>query len=127
MIAADLGRAAALATIPAAYELDALTMGQLYAVAFVVGTLSVLFYVSHSTVFVSIVPREQFVEGNSILNGTRAMSYVAGPSAGGILVQAADARRWPCWPTPSRSSAPPSSCTASTRRSRTRSRRSTAA
>jgi MFS family permease len=87
MIAADLGRAAALATIPAAYELDALTMGQLYAVAFVVGTLSVLFYVSHSTVFVSIVPREQFVEGNSILNGTRAMSYVAGPSAGGILVQ----------------------------------------
>jgi len=83
MIAADLGRAAALATIPAAYELDALTMGQLYAVAFVVGTLSVLFYVSHSTVFVSIVPREQFGEANSILNGTRAMSYVAGPSAGG--------------------------------------------
>ena len=37
MIAADLGRAALVATIPLAYALDALTLAQLYAVAFLAG------------------------------------------------------------------------------------------
>jgi|1186.fasta_scaffold04098_2 MFS family permease len=87
MIAADLGRAAAAATIPLAYALDELTMPQMYAVAFVTGTLSVLFFVSYSTLFVAVVPRDRYVEGNSILNGTRALSSMAGPSTGGILVQ----------------------------------------
>jgi MFS family permease len=87
MIAADLGRAGLLATIPVAYALHALTLGQLYVVAFLVGTLSVLFFVSYSSLFVSIVPRQRYVEGNSILNGSRALSFVAGTSLGGLLVQ----------------------------------------
>ncbi len=87
MIAADLGRAALLATIPLAYTLGRLTLTQLYAVAFLSGTLSVFFYVSYSTLFVSIVPRERYIEGNSILNGTRALSFMAGPSLGGVLVE----------------------------------------
>jgi predicted MFS family arabinose efflux permease len=57
------------------------------AVAFVMGTMSVLFNVSYPAVFVALVPRERFVEGGSILHGTRAFSYVAGPSLGGVLVQ----------------------------------------
>src|SRR5215813_487871 len=56
MILADLGRAAALATIPLCYGLDALTMTQMYLVTFATGTLSVLFTVSDGTLFVSIVP-----------------------------------------------------------------------
>ncbi len=87
MIAADLGRAAATATIPVVYAFGALTIAQLYAVAFVVGTLSVLFFVSHSTLFVSLVPRERYVEANQLLHGSRAASYIGGPSIGGVLVQ----------------------------------------
>jgi MFS family permease len=87
MIATDLGRAALLVTIPIAYAFDALTMTQLYVVAFLVGTLSVFFFVSYQALFVSLVPRERYVEGNSLLAGSRAFSFVAGPSVGGILVQ----------------------------------------
>jgi MFS family permease len=87
MIAADLGRAALLATIPVAYGFGALTFAQLYAVGFLVGTLSVLFNVSSSTLFISLVPRERYVEATSLLNGSRALSFVGGPSLGGALVQ----------------------------------------
>lgn len=87
MLAADLGRAALLATIPVAYAFDALTLGQLYAVGFLVGTLSVFFFVAYSTLFVSLVPREEYVGASSLLNGSRALSFVAGPSIGGALVQ----------------------------------------
>jgi MFS family permease len=87
MIVADIGRAALLATIPVAYWLDVLTLAQLYVVGFLTGLLSVFFFVSYSTLFVSLVPREGYVEANSLLNGSRAASYVAGVSLGGVLVQ----------------------------------------
>lgn len=87
MIVADLGRAAAIATIPAAYAFDALTLTQLYVVALVTGTLSVLFYVSYSSLFAAVVERDDYLAGNSLLHGTRAFSYVAGPSVSGFLVQ----------------------------------------
>jgi len=87
MIATDLGRAGAIATIPLAYGLDILTIEQLYVVAFLVGSLSVLFQVSYASLFVSIVPREEYVSANSLLAGSRAFSFVAGPSIGGVLVQ----------------------------------------
>jgi MFS family permease len=91
MIATDVGRAALLCTVPAAYALDALTLGQLYGVAFAVGALTVLFGVSDASLFVAIVPRERYVEANSLLNGSRAFSYIAGPSMSGLLVQALSA------------------------------------
>ena len=87
MIFTALGRAAALAAIPIAYALGALTLTQLYVVSFLIGTLSVLFYVSYTTLFVSLVPRERYLEASSLLNGSRAFSFVAGPSMGGALVQ----------------------------------------
>jgi MFS family permease len=88
MIAADLGRAAIVLTAPIAYAFDLLTIEQLYVTEFLMGTLSVLFFVSYSTLFISLVERERFVEGQSLLNGSRAFSYVAGPSVGGLLVHA---------------------------------------
>lgn len=91
MIASDLARALLLASIPVAYWLDSLTFAQLYGVAFLTGTLAVLFDISYSTLFVAVTAREQYVEANSLLNGSRAFSFVAGPSAGGILVQALSA------------------------------------
>jgi MFS family permease len=87
MIVADLGRAGLLATIPLGYALGALTLPQLYAVAFLTGTLSVLFFVSDSTLFVAVAPRERYVEANSLLHGSRAFSFVGGPSLAGFLVQ----------------------------------------
>lgn len=87
MIAADLGRGLLLALVPLAAALGVLSMPALYVVAFLTGALSVLFMVSYNALFVALVPREDYVGAMSILNGSRALSGVLGPSLGGILVQ----------------------------------------
>jgi len=91
MIAADVGRALIVASVPVAYALDVLTIEQLFVTEFLVGSLAVVFSVSNPTLFISVVPREGYVEGQSLLNGTRAFSFVAGPTIGGLLVQAVTA------------------------------------
>jgi MFS family permease len=93
MIAADLGRAAVLASVPIAYTLDLLSIAQLYGVGFAVGTLSVFFSVAYTSLFVSVVDRPRYVEANSLIHGSRAFSFVAGPSVGGALVQLVSAAR----------------------------------
>jgi MFS family permease len=87
MIVADLGRAVLLASIPACYALGVLTVWQLYAVALGTGAFSVLFTVSQPTLFVSLVPGDAYLEGNSLIYGSRALSFTGGPSAGGVLVE----------------------------------------
>ncbi len=87
MITADLGRAALFASIPVCYALHELTLAQLYLVMFGAGTLSIAFNVSDGTLFVSIVAPERYVDGQSLIYGSRALSYVGGPSIGGLLVQ----------------------------------------
>jgi MFS family permease len=87
MILADVARAFVLASVPIAYAFDVLSFPQLYAVAFAVGTFAVMFDVSWSTLFVSVVPRRDVVDANSKLSLSRAASFVAGPSVAGFLVQ----------------------------------------
>lgn len=87
MIWADVGRALLIATVPLAFVLGVLTITQLYVVTFLVGAMTVAFDLSWSTVFVSVVPRERFVDAQSLLHGSRSLAYVGGPSIGGILVQ----------------------------------------
>ena len=87
MILADLGRAALLASVPLAYAFESLSFAQLYVVAFATGTLAVLFDIAYSTLYVSVVEREGYIEANSLLSGSRSFSYIAGPSVGGVLVQ----------------------------------------
>ncbi|MEU3687716.1 MFS transporter [Streptomyces narbonensis] len=87
MIAADLGRAALILTLPVAYALDALTLGQLYAVAFGIGALTVLFEACNTTLLVAIVPTDRYIQANALVNGSRSMSWLAGPGIGGVLVQ----------------------------------------
>jgi MFS family permease len=87
MITADLGRAVLLASIPVCYAAGVLTLGQLYGVAFGTGALSVLFTVSDPALFVALVPEGRYVEGQSLVYGSRALSFVGGPSVGGLLVQ----------------------------------------
>jgi hypothetical protein len=80
MIGADLGRAALLATVPVCAALHVLTLAQLYAVAFAVGSLSVLFTVCDPAMFVALVPEEDYVRGQSLIYGSRAFSFVGAPS-----------------------------------------------
>ncbi|MFD7959446.1 MFS transporter [Streptomyces zaomyceticus] len=87
MIAADIGRAALVLTLPVAYALDALTLTQLYVVAFGIGALTVLFEVCNTTLFVALVPTERYVQANSLVNGSRSTAWLAGPGVGGLLVQ----------------------------------------
>jgi MFS family permease len=87
MIATDLARAALIGSLPIAYAFDALTFPHMLLVAFLVGTMAVLFQVSYSGLFVALVPREHYVAGGSIIHGTRALSFVVGPPVGGTLVQ----------------------------------------
>ncbi|MFF1959072.1 MFS transporter [Streptomyces sp. NPDC058220] len=88
MILADLVRAAVLLSVPAAYLLGAVTLGQLYAVALLMGTAGVLFNTAYPPFFVRLVPRASYVDANSKLSASRSASYVAGPAIGGALVQA---------------------------------------
>jgi MFS family permease len=87
MIVADLGRAVLLGSIPLAAALDMLTFPQLYGVAFCVGTFAVMFDISWSTLFITVVPRRDVVDANSKLSLSRSLSFVLGPSIAGFLVQ----------------------------------------
>ena len=87
MIAADLGRAALFTSIPVCYALHVMTLAQLYLVTFGAGMLSIVFNVSDATLFVAIVAPERYVDGQSLIYGSRALSFAGGPSIGGALVQ----------------------------------------
>ncbi|MDR0345845.1 MAG: MFS transporter [Nocardiopsaceae bacterium] len=91
MIVADLGRFGLLAVIPVSYALGTLALWQLYAVAFGLGTFGVLFQVSDPALMVALLRPGEYVTGNSLVYGSRAFSFVGGPSLGGILVQALSA------------------------------------
>jgi Na+/melibiose symporter-like transporter len=87
MIAADLSRMVVLLSLPLAFWLDLLTLGQLYAIAILAGTAHVVFNTAYASFFVRLVAKEQFLEANSKLSATRSISFMAGPAAGGLLIQ----------------------------------------
>jgi hypothetical protein len=86
MLRADWIRGAATVSLPIAYALGHLTLGHLYAVAFVVGTLDVVFFVSYNAMIVALVRRHEYVEANALLNGSRSLAGVLGLTLGGTLV-----------------------------------------
>jgi len=88
MVMADVGRGLLLALVPLTAALGLLSLPALYVIAFLTGSLSVLFMVADSALFVALVSRGGYVGAQSLLNGSRAMASVVGPSLGGILVQA---------------------------------------
>jgi len=88
MIGADLGRAVLLLTVPVAAALHHLVLVQVFVVIFLNGTLSAFFNVSAVTLLVSMLDREDYLAGHSLVAGSRAFSFVGGPAVAGILVQA---------------------------------------
>ncbi|HET7080999.1 MAG TPA: MFS transporter [Chloroflexia bacterium] len=87
LIAADVGRAALLLSIPLAFMLGRLTIEQLYVVAALTGVLTVFFDVADQSFLPSLVSREHLVEGNSKLEASGAMAEIGGPALAGVLVQ----------------------------------------
>jgi len=88
LIAADWGRALALVSVPLAYLAGALTLGQLFVVGFLTGTLTMFFDLSYQSYLPSLVKREELGEGNSKLEVSRSGAQVAGPGLAGALVTA---------------------------------------
>lgn len=87
LVIGDLGRFAALSTIPIAYVADVLTLWQLYAVAFLTGVFTVFFDVAYQSYLPSLVDRDSIGEGNSKLEVSRSTAQLGGPGIGGVLVE----------------------------------------
>ncbi|MGQ0603215.1 MAG: MFS transporter [Anaerolineales bacterium] len=87
LIAADLGRAFILLSIPLAALTGALSMWQLYVVAGLVGALTVLYNVADQSFLPAVVTRDRLVEANARIGASDALAEIAGPSLAGILVQ----------------------------------------
>ncbi len=81
LVAGDLGRALALASVPLAHWAGTLTIWHLYVVAFVHGVCTVFFDVAYQSYLPSLVERDQLVDGNSKLEISRSTSQLAGPGA----------------------------------------------
>lgn len=88
MVACDLGRAALLALIPISAALDVLSLPLLYAVALGLGVFTVFFDVAYQSYLPALVGRDALVEGNAKLQASQSVAQVAGPTIGGLLVQA---------------------------------------
>jgi MFS family permease len=86
LVIGDLGRGLTLLSIPIAYMLDALTIYQLWAVAFINGILTVFFDVAYQSYLPSLVERSQLVDGNGKLDTSRSGAQLFGPGLAGYVI-----------------------------------------
>jgi predicted MFS family arabinose efflux permease len=87
LIGADLARALLFASVPVAWWLGFLSLGQLYAVVLLNGCATVFFDVGSQSVLPQLVGREGLVQANAAVVSLIAAGNVAGRGAGGGLVQ----------------------------------------
>lgn len=87
MIACEVISAAAMATIPAAWIAGLLTVPWLIAMAFVVGTCSVIFRAVNFPHLVTVVHESQRTEALAGFQSAYALASVGGPGLAGLLVQ----------------------------------------
>lgn len=87
MIAADIGRALLVGSIPLAAWFGVLRMEQLFAIAFLSGVLTIFFDVAYQSYLPTLVQPDQLLEGNSKLAASASVSEFGAFSAGGWLVQ----------------------------------------
>jgi MFS family permease len=86
LIAADIGRAVMLATIPIAFAFDALTIWQLYVVGFMNGVFTVFFDVADQSYLPTVLEKSELVDGNAKLQmSTSAAQLLGQPFGGGIV------------------------------------------
>jgi len=94
MMVCHLGRCAAVAVLPAAIWLDALSVGLIYAVAVVEGALHVFFNISETAALPRVVAAQQLPAATAQNQAGFAAAVVVGPPLGTWLFQAAG-RAWP--------------------------------
>jgi MFS family permease len=87
LIAADLGRAALVLSIPIAALVGRLTFTHLYVVAALAGVLTVFFDVAYQAFLPTLVATEQVFEGNSKLSLTGSLAEIVVPGLTGLMVQ----------------------------------------
>jgi MFS family permease len=86
MIAADLGRAILLGSIPVAFIAGALGMSQLVFVAFFAAVLTTIFDVADRSYLPTVVPRHQLVDANSALTASGSVAEFTSFGIGGFLI-----------------------------------------
>jgi MFS family permease len=91
LVAADLGRAVLLGSIPVAAAFGVLRIEQLFVVAFLAGTLTVFFDVAYQSYLPELVTRDRLAEGNGKLEASKSVAEMAGPMVGSGLLQIAAA------------------------------------
>ena len=87
LIAADVGRAVVILSIPVAALLGVLSMGQVFVVAALMGILTVFFNAADASFLPGLVSEKELVEGNSKLGMSDALAEMVGPGVAGALVQ----------------------------------------
>jgi len=87
MMAADLIRALALVSVPVTAAFGALSLAQLYLVALVIGFGDVFFDVAQQSYVSHLLGKDRLLAGFSKLEVAGSGSLLAGPPAGGVLVQ----------------------------------------
>ena len=88
MILCDVGRAIAVASIPAAMAFDALTLAQVYAVSLVEGSLYVFFNIAEVAALPRVVPAIRLPEAAAQNEAGFGAANIVGPSFGAFLYQA---------------------------------------
>ncbi|MFF4702919.1 MFS transporter [Streptomyces sp. NPDC001288] len=86
MAGMDLVRCAALLSVPAAYLLGALGIGQLIAVSVVVAAADITFNAASGAFLKSLVPRDRLLTANARFESTMWTATVLGPPLGGAAV-----------------------------------------
>ena len=88
LIAADVGRALLIGSVPVTAVMGWLTLEQLYVVAALTGVLTVLFDIAEPAYLPSLVPQDDIVRANGLLQASRSTATVGGPALAGLLVRA---------------------------------------
>ncbi|MFD5388214.1 MFS transporter [Streptomyces sp. NPDC127074] len=91
MIRSAVVRALVLATIPALWAADRLSLGWLYGAAIVVGIASVFFDVAYQSYVPFIVPDEAIEPANARLEASAQVSAAGGPALAGLLLKVVSA------------------------------------
>ncbi|WP_258957162.1 MFS transporter [Rhodococcus globerulus] len=86
MIATDLARFFAMASIPIAYFFDILTYGQLLVVSVVSGTTGIVFSAASGAYLKHVVRSDHLLVANGRFEGTSWVATAAGPPLGGALI-----------------------------------------
>lgn len=87
LIASDLVRAAAIASLTIAWAAGMLSIGHVIATGAVVGAASALFQITDNTYLPALIGRRQLAEGNAKLESTEAVAEITGPAVTGYLVR----------------------------------------